>query len=207
MTTDHDTFSSGAYWEKRYKAGGSSGVGSTGVLANYKTAFLNWTFRRLSISSVIDFGCGDGEQIKRLACRNYTGVDASPFIVEACRESYKDRPNWRFFTADQEPEYAGTYDAAMSIDVIYHLVEDDVFHTHMRQLFQSAAKAVIIYSSDWDEVAPALHVRHRWFSRWIAQHAPDWTVSERHANPYPFREDDHMNTTFASFTVCTPAAG
>ena len=91
MKNDFKEFSTLDYWERRYSQGGNSGSGSFGVLANYKAAFLNDTIKRLGIQSVIDFGCGDGAQISQLACQNYTGVDASQFIIEACRKRYANK--------------------------------------------------------------------------------------------------------------------
>jgi SAM-dependent methyltransferase len=203
MTDSENNFSSADYWERRYLRGGVSGAGSAGALATYKTGFLNWTLKRLGINSIIDFGCGDGEQVRMLACKNYTGVDVSPHIIEKCRSKYQRRKDWRFFTFDEQSDYSGVYDAAISIDVIFHIVEDDIYHDYMSRLFKNSRNTVIVYSSDWDARTADAHVRHRWWSKWVANQAPEWTISERHANPYPYREDNQMNTTFASFALCT----
>jgi hypothetical protein len=39
----------------------------------------------------------------------------------------------------------------LSLDVIYHLVETEMFDLHMIHLFQSASRFVIIYSTNFDE--------------------------------------------------------
>lgn len=197
-------FSSAGYWQTRYANGGTSGSGSRGVLADYKSGFLNWTFDRLGLQSAIDFGCGDGEQIASLGVRSYTGVDVSEAALELCHQKHAERPGWRFVRQSQPDEYQGMYDASLSLDVIFHLTEDDVFDVHMRQLFEHAAKAVIIYSSDWDECWHKRHVRHRWYSAWVARNALNWSLSERHANPYPYRADDPQNSTYASFSIFRP---
>ena len=53
----------------------------------------------------------------------------------------------------------------LSLDVIYQLVEDEVFERHMRQLFSASHRFVIIYSSNFaqppDSAEP--HVEHREF--------------------------------------------
>ena len=41
-------------------------------------------------------------------------------------------------------------DLTLSLDVIYHLVEDDVFVSAMRALFDKAARFVVIYASNQD---------------------------------------------------------
>ena len=42
-------------------------------------------------------------------------------------------------------------DLSLSLDVIYHLVEDDVFEYYMRTLFEASNGYVIIYASDSDD--------------------------------------------------------
>ena len=41
---------------------------------------------------------------------------------------------------------------ALSLDVIYHLVEDTVYESYMGQLFDSATKYVIVYLEQQCEV-------------------------------------------------------
>nr|BFF27640.1 hypothetical protein GCM10025732_56050 [Glycomyces mayteni] len=54
---------SAAYWEKRYADGGNSGGGSRGTNAEFKAEVLNKFTAEHGIESVIEFGCGDGEQL------------------------------------------------------------------------------------------------------------------------------------------------
>ena len=56
---------------------------------------------------------------------------------------------------------------ALSIDVVFHLIEDVVFEDYMRRLFGAATRYVIVYSSDHDEPWHGSHVRHRSFSQWV----------------------------------------
>ena len=76
-------------------------------------------------------------------------------------------------------EYTGERaDLTLSLDVIYHLVEDTVFECYMRTLFDSSKRYVIVYASDTDDnpIHEGTHVRHRKFSRWIRENAPNWTL-------------------------------
>ena len=59
-------------------------------------------------------------------------------------------------------------DLMISLDVIFHLVEDDIFNDHMRQLFNSKSKYVIAYSSDFDSKRK-FHVRHRKWTNSISK--------------------------------------
>ena len=51
------------YWEERYRNGGHSGDGSSGQLADFKAEVLNGFVKLYNVSSVIEFGCGDGKQL------------------------------------------------------------------------------------------------------------------------------------------------
>ena len=87
------------------------------------------------------------------------------------------------------------------LDVIYHLVEDGVYAHYMRQLFNSARRFVIIYSSNVDQEWPARHVRHREFATWVANHEPDWLLQSTTKNAYPYDDAQPDQTSFADFYV------
>ena len=52
-----------SYWENRYKNNGNSGAGSYGRLAEFKADVINNFIAENKITSVIEFGCGDGNQL------------------------------------------------------------------------------------------------------------------------------------------------
>ena len=97
---------------------------------------------------------------------------------------------------------------ALSLDVIYHLVEDGVFSQHMRTLFAAADRFVIIYASDSDanDEHEGRHVRHRKFSRWVAENQPSWELLEHVPNRYPYR-GDYRKGSFADFFIYARVAG
>jgi len=78
-------------------------------------------------------------------------------------------------------QYAGERaDLALSLDVIYHLIEDDVFDLYMRRLFRAAKRCVLIYSTNTErqkEGQPE-HIRHRQFTDWIAHNFPVWQMTD-----------------------------
>ena len=75
------------YWERRYARGGDSGAGSYGRLAIFKAEFVNSFVRDHGIRSVIEFGCGDGNQLSLAEYPSYFGLDVSRSAVEACASS------------------------------------------------------------------------------------------------------------------------
>ena len=176
-------FASASYWESRYSRGGHSGEGSRDSLAAFKAAFLNLFARRHGVDSVVDFGCGDGELLALLDFSQYIGVDVSPSVLRATSEQFRGDKTKSFVHADVFDASARAFDAALSIDVIYHLVEDDVYEAYMSQLFATARRFVVIYSSNIDfDPSADVHIRHRRFLAWVSKHAPAWTV-EHFSNP------------------------
>src|ERR1017187_9705267 len=63
------------YWEDRYSGHGNSGTGSYGLLADYKAGVINKFIKENNILKVIDFGCGDGNQLNQFKFLSYIGLD------------------------------------------------------------------------------------------------------------------------------------
>lgn len=170
------------YWETRYNLGGTSGEGSYGTLAQFKTQIINEVVETHSIKSVIDFGCGDGNQIKDINCKNYVGFDVSPTAIAMCKIRH---PQWKFFHTDYY--YNQQADLTLSLDVIFHLTNDKEYHTYMRNLCDAATRYLLIYSTNTDTPSPekAQHVRHRRFADWIARYRPIWQLDRFISNKYP----------------------
>ncbi len=191
---------SAEYWERRYREGGNSGAGSYNRLARFKAEFLNRFVRENNLSSVIEFGCGDGAQLELAEYPSYVGVDVSAFILETVRKKFAGGQRYRFIhSSDVGP--ADKAELSLSLDVIYHLVEDATFDAYMRDLFEAGTKWVIVYASNEDKPWPNPHVRHRHFQGWVERNRPDFLLDRHVANPYPWDADDVENTSFASFYV------
>jgi SAM-dependent methyltransferase len=200
----HGRLASDEYWERRYRRGGTSGPGSYGALAEYKADFINRFVAEHGVSSVIEFGCGDGAQAALFGLPAYTGVDVSATAVELCRARLGDRAGWRFATAADRDAYAGCHDLALSLDVIYHLVEDAVFEAYMADLFDHAGGHVLVYASDRDRRSVSAHVRHRRHGEWVAARRPDWARVADHENPLA---GGGSRGSFARFTHYARAPG
>lgn len=173
--------SSPEYWEQRYAQGGTSGPGSYGVNAIFKAEVINNFVREQKISSVVELGCGDGHQLSLAQYDNYIGLDVSRTAVERCRARFKHDDTKHFLVYEPHlfvPNRAVSAELGLSLDVIYHLVEDRIFEIYMQHLFTSATRFVIIYSTNLDarEVGPTdAHVKHRRFTTWIQANCPGWT--------------------------------
>jgi hypothetical protein len=192
--------SSADYWERRYKAGGNSGAGSYNRLAEFKAGFLNKFVVEQQIASVIEFGSGDGSQLKLAHYPNYLGIDVSSKAVEMCRKAFAGDAAKIFLLSD-ELKAGTTADLSLSLDVIYHLIEDSVFDVYMQRLFECARRFVIVYSSNMDQESPATHVRHRRFTRWVDENKPEWLLHSTVRNAYPYDDANSEQTSFADFYI------
>jgi hypothetical protein len=193
---------SSQYWQDRYQAGGNSGAGSYSRLAHFKAEILNDFVRAHDVRSVVEFGSGDGAQLTLAQYPRYIGYDVSAKAVELCSTRFAGDSTKEFHLAEASTQPMAA-DLSLSLDVIYHLVEDEVFDRYMNSLFSSAERFVIIYSSNRDENVPTAHVRHRAFLPWIERNQPDWVLDQAIPNKYPFRTDDPNNTSFADFYIFT----
>lgn len=196
------------YWEQRYARGGTSGAGSYGRLALFKAEFLNDFVERRGIQSVVEFGCGDGHQLSLARYPSYLGFDVAPTAIELCAKRFAADTSKRFVLHDsqRDPAPAQVAELALSLDVIYHLVEDEVFEAYMRHLFAAAKRYVIIYASNDEASSPAPHVRHRRFTDWVNLHEPAWHVESHTPNRYPPSLADGAEVSFAEFVVFARAA-
>ena len=201
-------FDSGQFWEGRYAKGGNSGSGSYGIHAAYKARFLNDFVVAHGARSVAEFGFGDGNQLKLARYPKYTGFDVSPTAVQRARKVFNHDKTKSFFLVNDFSFSSPIVDLSVSLDVIYHLIEDSVFDLYMRRLFYSAARYVIIYASNEEFPYNGGHVRHRHFSAWIDQHMSQygWKYNGTEANPHgcSLRKQAKcklggVNVTFAQF--------
>ena len=174
-------------------------------MAEFKAEVLNNFVRENNVQTVIEFGCGDGNQLTLADYPRYIGFDVSEDALAQCRARF-DADATKSFKA------MGQYDGeraelTLSLDVVYHLVEDEVYEQYMSRLFDTSDAFVIVYSSNSD-ANPANqlpHVRHRMFTRWVEANRPKWTLRQHLPNRYPL-VDDHQTQSFAEFFVFERAA-
>lgn len=175
-----------AYWEGRYSHGGSSGPGSYGVLAQFKASTLNSFVLDHQIATVIEFGCGDGNQLSLSTYPEYVGLDVSRTALRLCIQRFGKDTTKTFLPYDSgafhDPRGVLAADLALSLDVLQHLVEDEVYDAYMSDLFAAAKRYVVIYGPDGEGIDMSPHVRIRCFTEWVQVHAPEWVLTQTIAN-------------------------
>ena len=178
-------FDSKKYWNQRYVNGQNSGAGSYNELANFKADIINNFIEKNQVKSILDYGVGDGNQLKLINTENtiYTGIDVSEIIVSKCKEIFKDDKTKNFIHIDNINNNLKA-DLVISCDVIYHLIEDDVYEEYMKNLFSMSKKYVIIYAKD-EDINHVQHVKFRKFSSYIESNLPEWKLIKHIPNKYP----------------------
>ena len=197
MRTDFWTIK---FWERHYRVGGKSGEGSYGRLAEFKADVMKHLLAEHDVESVIELGCGDGNQVGMIDYPRYAGFDVSPAAINRCRDRFSADPGKEFHVYVPGAPLGATAEMAVSLDVVYHLIEDDLYDQYMRDLFAAADKMVVIYSSDEERPSVWPEVRHRRFSGWVEQKAPTWELAERIGQRYPYVEGQ-PDTSWSDFFV------
>lgn len=152
------------------------------------------------VDSVIEFGCGDGNQLTLANYPSYIGYDISQKAVDICKQKFRtDRSKCFKLVQDYNGEKA---QLTLSLDVIFHLVEDQVFEQYMMRLFLASTDYVIIYSSNCEnnnyDTPP--HIRHRYFLAWVESEMPQWRLKIHMPNKYPYTGDSR-NSSFSDFYI------
>lgn len=186
-------FDSTDYWEQRYADKRDSGPGSRGGHRQFKADFLNTFVEQHDIESVVEFGCGDGTQVALADYPTYTGLEVSESAVETCSKRFADDDTKSFFLYDPhhfQNEGALQADLVLSLEVLFHLVDDETFEKTMHDMFDTSEKYVIIFSSNRNEPTSELHIRHRRFTEFVAEEFPDFDLIETVENEYESRHSD-----------------
>ena len=185
------------YWKKRYATGGNSGPGSYGKLAEFKAEVINKIVAEERLESIIEFGCGDGNQLNLVNYPSYIGFDVSETAITLCKKRFVSDGNKVFKLMR---EYGGEKaDLALSLDVIYHLVEDNIFENHMSMLFKASNRYVIIYSSNHASKYGGTHIKYREFTKWIQDKEPTWKLINHIPNKYPYTGDENTGSRCVFF--------
>ena len=139
----------------------------------------------------MEFGCGDGNQLVAAKYPKYFGLDISPTAVKICYNRFKTDKTKSFYVyntlAFVDNARIFNADLTMSLDVLYHLVEKEIFETYLRHLFAAANKYVIIYASDYNQAEEPVHQHEnrRSFTDFVTKNISSWKLKEIIKNKYP----------------------
>ena len=166
-------------------------------MAAFKAGFINGFVADNAIADVLDLGCGDGHLLSLLQVPAYVGVDVSPAALACCVARF---PQHRFLPFAALDASVGA-DLALSIDVIFHLVEDAVFAPLHARAVRPCERFVLMYSSNADRNWSSPHVRHRRFTDHVADAGRSGGLLAHVPNRYPFDPARPDETSFSDFFV------
>lgn len=169
------------FWEERYKSGGNSGAGSYGEYAIYKAQIINNYILKYDIKTISDFGCGDGNQISLIkGFEEYMGYDISSYALYLCVKKFSGNTKMHFCSLISDLQEA---DLCLSLDVLYHIIDEKEFEYHLSQLFGKSKKYVLIFSSNFDgNKVVANYIQHRKFTDWINKYYKNFKLVEELEN-------------------------
>ena len=193
--------SSKDFWENRYAKGGNSGPGSYNHLAKFKASVLNNFVKLYNIGSVIEWGSGDCNQLSLANYKTYIGYDVSKTAINICKKKFYNDSTKTFIYLENNYMNDKKADLSISLDVIFHLLEDDVYEKYMNNLFNSSNKFIIIYSSNI-EGKKRKAVRQRRFTDWIDRYmSKNWKLKDFIPNKYPWNSNFKRSTSFCDFYI------
>ncbi len=157
-----------SYWDERYMRGEGSGLGSRGLLAEFKAEVINRFISEHDIDTVVEYGCGDGNNLRYMNCPAYVGVDVSPKAVTTCRSLYAGDKTKTFLLYNplhRREDSLPKGSLVVCLDVLYHVIPDEDYLATLTDVFSSATKYVILYTSIdaflHEPYRQGSHIRHR----------------------------------------------
>lgn len=199
------TFNMVDYWEARHRARLGTPAARIGPIGSMKIRVVNRLYEQFGVATHMDFGCDDGRLLEHIHAERFVGVDISGTLLRNLKNKFPDESRWKFIHV-KELDAAYPCDLVTSLDVVHHLVEDQIFAAYMKRLFKFATKVVCIYSSDHEFSGGARHVRYRDFAAYIAQHFPGWQLTETIENPNVSKEEQKLGIPPSRFFIYTPVS-
>jgi len=135
------------YWEERYANGQNSGSGSYGDNAVFKSSIINRVIDEYGCSNMVEFGCGDGNQMTLFKNIPYMGYDISPTIIAKNIVKYKHLTHAKFEVMDMNGIYDKCFDLSICVDVLFHLTIEEDWYRLIDHVCKAAKKWVVIITN------------------------------------------------------------
>ena len=116
----------------------------------HRFAYATAAERLESNEDVLDIGCGEGYGATILleAANEYTGVDLSATVVDEARRNFgSTRTRFAAFDGTRIPFEDGTFDAAVSFQVIEHVADVRSYLAEARRVIKPAGWAMFTIST------------------------------------------------------------
>jgi len=179
------------YWNERYNAGFNSGKGSYGDLAIFKAETINNFIQKNSIQTIIEFGCGDGNQLKLLQYKKYLGLDVAYSAIEKCKDIFIGDSSKSFLLYNPHVFVNKGFiqaDLVVCLDVLYHIIPEEDYTKTLDDIFSCSNNYVILYTDiDQYEKNPykkGSHIFHRNTLEYLKKY-PEFKLVDSIPNKFP----------------------
>jgi SAM-dependent methyltransferase len=135
-----------SWWDGWYRAGNTSGPGSYGVLAKFKADVVNAFIERHEVKTVVEFGCGDGNQLGYMKYPQYIGLDVSETAIKMCRDKFNGDKTKQFMLYVPGDIDVPCADLVVCLDVLYHITDDEDYAKTISDILRCGHKNIIIYT-------------------------------------------------------------
>jgi SAM-dependent methyltransferase len=139
------------YWDDRYKRGQNSGSGSYGKNADFKSKIINKLIDDYGCRDMVEFGCGDGNQMSLFTPISYIGYDISPTIIEVNKTKYSNLKHASFDVMDMNGEFDNMRDLSVCVDVLFHLTIEEDWMCLIDHVCRSAKK-IVVFTTNTEEI-------------------------------------------------------
>lgn len=184
------------YWEERYQKGGDSGGGSYGKFAEFKAKIVNKLVDENNIKNVIEFGCGDGNQLEYMQYKNYVGLDISPTAIELCSKKFKGDKNKKFinYVPGKLNSILKKIDMAVCLDVLYHIIDEEDFVKTLDDIFSVSANFVVLYTFlEEPNIRLSIHLKYRNIIEYLKKY--------KNYSVYQIIKQKYIDESFADFII------
>lgn len=176
------------YWEQTYRSGETSGRGSYGVLAEFKAEIVNGLIQQEGITSVIEFGCGDGNQLQYMNYKEYLGVDVAASSVRLCASKFATDSSKSFMLYTPGLWINRGFlmaDLTVCLDVLYHITDETDFRNTLYDILHSSKEWVVLYTRLKENGNPGVDtIQDRNLFHYLFDY-PDFKVQEIIPQRYP----------------------
>lgn len=183
------TFNYINFWESNYRDHGTSGAGSYGLLAEFKAEVINALIREFQVKKVLEFGCGDGNQLQYMNYPEYLGLDIAPTAIRLCAEKFSADKTKSFLLYRPGSFYnRGFYqaDLCVCLDVLYHITDEPDFQQTLQDIMESSTNLVVLYTKITTGNTPQIveTIRDRDIFQYLSAY-PDYELKQIIPQRYP----------------------
>jgi hypothetical protein len=184
------------YWDKRYLSGGDSGAGSFGAYSSWKADIVNHVVSTYQVATVLEFGCGDGNQLLKFQIPEYRGLDVSSSAVDSCKEVFKSDKSKSFQVIRPDSDLdVSPAQLVMSLEVLMHITAEADYLWTLKNIFESSKKFVLIQAPlfEYRLFPKHSHEKYRDIFRYLIDYLDRWSIIGLFVHPSVSTADRRKN--------------